>query len=113
MKTRKAPTELESCLLVLTIAVAHFIASVVALLVSETASDLRFGPKGLGPPSLFDRIMEALTMVLNFPIVTLFPCSTPGIGDYLQFVLNSIVWAICIYSVSRLLLRQFFRHGKV
>ena len=96
-------------LVILAIAVAHFAAGFVALLLSFGSSMSRFDSPSPSPLSLPERIMETLTTVLHFPIVTFWPFPAPGAFGYLVFGLNSILWAVCIYAAGRFLLQRVHR----
>jgi hypothetical protein len=94
---------------ILAIAAAHFIVGFFALLTSFGASMSRFGSPSPSPVTWGEELMETLTTVLHFPIVTFWPVPAPGVFGYLVFALNSILWAVCIYAVSRLLLQRVRR----
>ena len=94
---------------ILAIAAAHFIVGFFALLMSFGASMSRFDSPLPSPVTWGERLMKTLTTVLHFPIVTFWPFSAPGVFGYLVFALNSILWAVCIYAVSRFLLQRVRR----
>jgi len=91
------------------IAAAHFAAGFVALLISFGGSMSRFDSPSPSPLTLSERIMETLTTVLHFPIVTFWPFPAPGLFGYLVFALNSLLWAVCIYAAGRFLLQRVRR----
>lgn len=88
------------------IAATHFTVGFIALLVSFGGSMSRFDAPSR-QVTVFERVMETLATVLHFPIVTYWPFYVPGLFGYLVFALNSFLWAVCIYVVSRFVLQKF------
>ena len=99
--------------LVLAIAAGHFITSVFILVATFVASMSNFDSPSYNPPSHFIRLMGTVTKVLHFPVVTYWPFDTPGLTGYFAFVLNSLLWAVCIYAIGCFVFRllRISRHN--
>lgn len=95
---------------ILVIAAAHFAASFVALLFSFGASMSRFDSPSPAPYSALETFMDRLTDVLFFPAVPLWPTPAPGILGHLLIALNSLLWAVCIYTAVRFVVLRVRRH---
>ncbi len=66
-----------------------------------------------GPPTLLERVLAVINSILQFPLVTLVLALPHSFGmwlhgpvQHLPFVLNSFLWAACIYYVLVRVLRK-------
>lgn len=87
-------------LIILVLAACHFAASLAALFLTFGASMSRFDTGDAATTS--EIVVEWAAAVLHFPLVFLTEALSPirsssSLAQYAPFILNSLLWGVCIY----------------
>lgn len=103
---------MKKILIICSLAVVHFIVHLAAFFVWAGNTMSRFDTGR--PATASDQVVKAAVSILQFPVVTLtlaLPLSLRrwglfnGLMGHVPFILNSLVWAGCIYLVVRVLIK--------